>query len=102
MMETYKTHAHSDTYGNLTDLIQRQDAIRPFAINRYGERIPEYDCDNWPVKIPVGEVKQMLRRVPATEAIPTAWIVAQIQQTSGAESSYYARLLYKWREENGN
>lgn len=38
---------------------------------------------------------------PTVEAIPTAWIVAQIQQTSGAESSYYARLLHKWREENG-
>lgn len=35
-----------------------------------------------------------------TEYIPVAWIVAQIQDTCGAESSYYSKLLRKWREEN--
>ena len=43
------------------DCISRREAIKMFTYNYTGERIPEYDCDNWPVQIAIKTVKEMLR-----------------------------------------
>lgn len=51
----------------MDDLISRKDALRPFCISSKGERIPERDCDNWQVQIPIADVKKILREVPSAE-----------------------------------
>ncbi|MBO5971323.1 MAG: hypothetical protein J6S14_22850 [Clostridia bacterium] len=46
------------------DAISRREAIKIFTYNYKGERIPDYDCDNFPVQIAMKKVKKMLRELP--------------------------------------
>lgn len=46
------------------DCISRREAIKKFTYNYKGKRIPDYDCDNWPVQIDIKTVKEMLRELP--------------------------------------
>ena len=46
------------------DAISRREAIKMFTYNYKGERIPNYDCDNFPVQIAMKTVKKMLRELP--------------------------------------
>ena len=46
------------------DAISRREAIKIFTYNYKGERIPDYDCDNFPVQIAIKKVKKMLRELP--------------------------------------
>ena len=62
------------TYG---DLISRQDALKPFCIAPDGTRIPEVDCDNFPVEFDVKFIKKHLLSLPSAE--PKTKCVAQIK-----------------------
>ena len=52
------------------DVINRREAIKKFKYNYKGERIPDYDCDNWPVQIPIKKVREMLKELPPAKLQP--------------------------------
>ena len=52
------------------DCISRREAIKMFTYNYEGERIPDYDCDNYPVQIAIKTVKEMLRDLPPVTPKP--------------------------------
>ena len=54
--------------GQTSDLIRRQDALKPFCIAPDGTRIPEVDCDNLPVEFSVEFIKKHLLSLPSAEA----------------------------------
>ncbi len=58
------------------DCISRREAIKMFTYNYKGERIPDYDCDNWPVQIDMKTVKKILRELPSVNPQPKTghWI----------------------------
>ena len=41
--------------------------FKQFLLNVNGERIPEVDCDNFPVTVPIATIKQMIRKAPTIE-----------------------------------
>ena len=47
------------------DLISRQDALKPFCVAPDGTRIPEVDCDNFPVEFSVEFIKKHLLSLPS-------------------------------------
>ena len=47
------------------DTISRQDALKPFCIAPDGTRIPEVDCDNFPVEFSVEFIKKHLLSLPS-------------------------------------
>lgn len=49
------------------DLIRRLDALKPFCIAPDGTRIPEVDCDNFPVEFSVEFIKKHLLSLPSAE-----------------------------------
>ena len=49
------------------DCISRQDALKPFCIAPDGTRIPEVDCDNFPVEFSVEFIKKHLLSLPSAE-----------------------------------
>lgn len=51
------------------DLISRQDALKPFCTAPDGKRIPEVDCDNFPVEFNVRFIKKHLLSLPSAEAV---------------------------------
>ena len=53
------------------DCISRREAIKKFTYNYKGERIPDYDCDNFPVQIDVKTVKKILRDLPSVSSQKT-------------------------------
>ena len=55
------------TQESTQDLISRQDALKPFCIAPDGTRIPEVDCDNFPVEFSVEFVKKHLLSLPSAE-----------------------------------
>ena len=57
----------------MSDLISRQDALKPFCIAPDGTRIPEVDCDNFPVEFSVEFIKKHLLSRPSTEPKPGKW-----------------------------
>ena len=61
------------TQESTQDLISRQDAIKPFCIAPDGTRIPEVDCDNFPVEFSVEFIKKHLLSLPSADR-PTGWI----------------------------
>lgn len=48
-------------------LIDADELKKQFTINANGERISEYDCDNFPITVQIREVKQMIRMSPTIE-----------------------------------
>ena len=53
----------------MNDLISRQDALKPFCIAPDGTRIPEVDCDNFPVEFSVEFIKKHLLSLPSADAV---------------------------------
>ena len=51
--------------GQTSDLIRRQDALKPFCVAPDGTRIPEVDCDNFPVEFSVEFIKKHLLSLPS-------------------------------------
>lgn len=49
------------------DAISRREAIKMFTYNYKGERISDYDCDNFPVQIAMKTVKEILRELPTVK-----------------------------------
>ena len=49
----------------LDDLIKRKDILKPFVINERGERIPEKDCDNLDIQVPLRTIKKIIKEVPS-------------------------------------
>ena len=47
------------------DTISRREAIKKFTYSYNGERIPDYDCDNFPTRIDIRTVKEILRGLPS-------------------------------------
>ena len=56
--------AEAETHG---DLISRDDALKPFCIAPDGTRIPEVDCDNFPVEFSVRDIKRHLLSLPSAD-----------------------------------
>ena len=48
------------------DLISRKELLKKFIVSDNGRRIPEYDIDNFPVEIPIKDVKDIIRQLPAS------------------------------------
>ena len=46
------------------DLISRKALLKQFFISDSGSRIPEYDVDNFPITIPIKDVKDIIRKSP--------------------------------------
>ena len=59
----------------MNDLISRQDALKPFCIAPDGTRIPEVDCDNFPVEFSVKFIKKHLLSLPSAEPKMGYWIL---------------------------
>ena len=47
------------------DAISRREAIKKFTYSYNGERIPDYDLDNFPTRIDIKTVKEILRGLPS-------------------------------------
>lgn len=60
--------------GKCEDAISRREAIKIFTYNYKGERISDYDCDNFPVQIVIKKVKKMLRELPSASQRIGHWI----------------------------
>ena len=58
----------------MSDLISRQDALKPFCIAPDGTRIPEVDCDNFPVEFSVEFIKKHLLSLPSADRPIGEWI----------------------------
>lgn len=46
------------------DLISRKWLMKQFCVSEEGRRIPEYDIDNFPVRINIKDVKNIIRKAP--------------------------------------
>jgi hypothetical protein len=46
------------------DLISRRELLKCLCINSKGERIPEVDCDNFPMSLTIKEFKDIVRKQP--------------------------------------
>lgn len=59
-----------------TNAISRQDALRAFMYATNGERLPDYDCDNYPVTYDLRCIKKTLRALPPVNLQPKTgyWI----------------------------
>lgn len=60
----------------MSDLINRQDALKPFCTAPDGTRIPEVDCDNFPVEFSVEFIKKHLLSLPSADRQQGEWIKA--------------------------
>ena len=57
----------------MSDLISREDAIKPFCTAPDGTRIPEVDCDNFPVEFSVEFIKKHLLSLPSADRPSGEW-----------------------------
>lgn len=58
------TEPNTATSMPCSNAISRIEAIKKFTYNYKGERIPDYDCDNFPIQIDMKRVKEILRELP--------------------------------------
>jgi hypothetical protein len=61
------------------DLISRSALLKCLSINDEGRRIPEYDCDNFAVTIPIKDFKNMIRRQPTAYDVDK--VIEQIKKS---------------------
>ena len=66
-----------------------------FMVNPKGERIPEVDCDNFPVRVDIHDVKKAILKSPTIDAVPVVrckdciwWQDRQIQLDEGSCRDY--------------
>lgn len=66
----------------MSDLISRQDALKPFCIAPDGTRIPEVDCDNFPVEFSVEFIKKHLLSLPSADrpTVDKEYLIDLIQE----------------------
>lgn len=77
--------------GQTSDLIRRQDALKPFCVAPDGTRIPEVDCDNFPVEFSVEFIKKHLLSLPSAKAVDRHYIKIYADD----EPSVKAEKLYQ-------
>ena len=70
-IEALMQESRKVTQESTQDQISRQDALKPFCISPDGTRIPEVDCDNFPVEFSVEFIKKHLLSLPSAD---TEWI----------------------------
>lgn len=58
----------------MSDLISRQDALKLFCVAPDGIRIPEVDCDNFPVEFSVEFIKKHLLSLSSAESKTGEWV----------------------------
>lgn len=46
------------------DLISRKALMKIFSQTVDGRRIPEYDCDGFPITLSISEIKKIIREAP--------------------------------------
>ena len=61
----------------MTEYIERKAALRPFIIDKNGNRIHETDIDNFSIEISIKQVKQILREIPRRCGRSGAWRVGR-------------------------
>lgn len=77
----------------MSDLISRADALKPFCIAPDGTRIPEVDCDNFPVEFSVEFIKKHLLSLPSAEAPkPTGDSISRSDARDKAKEIMYSIL----------
>lgn len=64
--------------GMMGDLISRSELLKCFYKNKEVKRIPEYDCDNFPVTLSIKEIKNIIRN--QTTAFNIEAVVKQIEE----------------------
>ena len=81
------------------DCIDRRDALKLFTYNTKGERIPDYDCDNFPTTIDIKTVREMLKGLPPVSPVrPTCEDAISRQAAIDAMTNaiwHYPNELYK-------
>ena len=60
------------------DLISRSALMECFCVNQDGKRIPETDCDNFPVTLSIKDIKRIIREQPV--AFDVEKVVEQIEE----------------------
>ena len=64
-----------------------------FTYNYKGERIPDYDCDNFPTQIYIKTVKEMLRGLPSVEPdVNKQKAISELQPPTDNWETYADRL----------
>ena len=58
----------------MDDLISRWDAVKPFCVAPDGTKVPEVDCDNFPIEFSVEFIKKHLLSLPSAEPKTGEWI----------------------------
>ena len=73
-----------------TDLISRQDALKPFCIAPDGTLIPEVDCDNFPTEFSVTFIKKHLLSLPSADR-PTGGMIHidEVYRLIAGHSNYH-------------
>lgn len=56
----------------MTEYIERDAALKIITFTPDGQRIPEVDCDNFPIQVSISDVKKYLRSIPAANVAPVA------------------------------
>jgi len=56
------------------DLISRSALYKAISVNEKGQRIPEYDCDNFPITLSLKEFKEIIKKQPTVEAVPVSYV----------------------------
>lgn len=72
------------------DTISRREAIKKFTYNYKGQRIPDYDCDNWPIQIDLITVRKYLRELPP--------VISQSKEKTG----HWEYVQYDYNPKLGN
>lgn len=75
-------NSNQETQNSNGDLIYRDDALKPFCVAPDGTRIPEVDCDNFPVEFSVEFIKKHLLSLPSAD---TEWIPCSESQPAEAD-----------------
>lgn len=48
----------------MIDLIRRSELLKRFLVNKDGHRMPEKDCDNFEITVPIKDIKRIIREQP--------------------------------------
>ena len=79
------------------DAISRQDALRAFMYATNGERLPDYNCDNYPVTYDLRYIKKTLRALPPVTPQPKTghWIIKDSKEQGydiGGVKTWYIQI----------
>ena len=52
--------------------IEREALLKDLIIAKDGTRIPDVDCDNFPITISIRDLKKLIRKQPTADVVPRA------------------------------